>query len=244
VSGTEPCAVDAAESSDSCVSGGPGAYPKWTPLPANFRDHGYLVLGSGKYYHDGCGGLGGASNDSHHPSGQGAPPLADRALSWSDVPVQWPNQTEYFEKWGHVSTAYGNFEYLVPDDEKCTAASPSADYCTTDGFSPTGDPDPARKGDTQPLADYVTFHDAVTKLRYAAGNRARTGQPFFQVRRACLVWAWRPPEHRPSRQVMGIKRPHLKWRTPAAFAEYYPAEEVSRCRRRRRCCRCRRRRRC
>lgn len=38
------------ESSSTCVSGTRGAFPQWTPLPALFKKHGYLVLGSGKYH--------------------------------------------------------------------------------------------------------------------------------------------------------------------------------------------------
>ena len=119
VNHSEPCPVDPSETSESCVSGTRGTYPEWTPLPAHFRNHGYLTLGGGKYYHDGGGGLGGATGDKAHPKGQGTPPLADRALSWSDVDVQWPNQTRYAEMWGDVPFAYGNYEYLVPDDESC-----------------------------------------------------------------------------------------------------------------------------
>ncbi len=134
VTGGAPCAVDETEAFESCVSGGAGAYEQWTPLPANFRRHGYLTLGAGKYYHDGCGGLGGAPDDAEHPGGDGSPPMADRQLSWSDVPVQWPNQSEYVARWGQIPFAYGNFQYLVPDDEGCPSAGPpsieSSDYCT------------------------------------------------------------------------------------------------------------------
>ena len=49
------------------------------------------------------------------------------------------------------------------------------------------------------LADFVTYNDAITKMRYAATNREETGQPFFLV--------------------TGIKRPHLNWRAPAGYVD-------------------------
>jgi|EP01047_Picozoa_sp_COSAG01_P081142 hypothetical protein len=45
-----------------------------------------------------------------------------------------------------------------------------------------------------PLADFVTYHDAIAKMRFAKQNLERHGQPFFLV--------------------AGIKRPHLNWRSP------------------------------
>ncbi len=208
VTGGAACAVDPHETLQSCVSGSPGAYQRWTPLPAHMRNHGFLTLGAGKYYHDGCGGLGGAPDDAEHPPGEGTPPLADRALSWSDVPVQWPNQTEYAERWGTIPCAYGNFEYLVPDDESChEAGGPSSDYCTVPGFDEDGNPPTPLEPGQQPLADFVTYQDVTRKLRYAAANRATSGQPFFLV--------------------AGIKRPHLGWRVPPAYAELYPAPNVT-----------------
>ena len=208
VSRSEPCPTDRDETYDSCVSGESGTFPRWTPLPANFRQHGYLTLGVGKYYHDGGGGLGGAPGDVTHPRGQGTPPLADRAESWSDVPVQWPNQTEYSERWGHVPCAYGNFEYLVPDDEQCGASGgPSTDFCAPDGFDMDGAPPVPPKEGVQPLCDFVTYNDAIRKLRHAADNVARRRQPFFLV--------------------AGIKRPHLNWRTPPGYAAMYPPSNVT-----------------
>ena len=129
VTGSAPCPVDPAETAESCVSGARGSFPTWTPLPAQFRKNGFLTLGSGKYYHDGCGGLGGAPGDKAHPKGAGTPPLADRALSWTDVPVQWPNQTEYAEKWGHVPFACRRcgLEPREPRDGRIARASRRSD---------------------------------------------------------------------------------------------------------------------
>ena len=52
---SEACPVDEEETLESCLSGVPGRYEKWTTLPQNFRENGYLTLGTGKYFHDGCG---------------------------------------------------------------------------------------------------------------------------------------------------------------------------------------------
>jgi|EP01044_Picomonas_judraskeda_P012825 arylsulfatase A-like enzyme len=59
----------------------------------------------------------------------------------------------------------------------------------------------------QALCDFVTYNVAIEMLQYAAANRAKTGQPFFQV--------------------TGIKRPHLNWRAPAGYVDMYPIESVA-----------------
>lgn len=193
------------ESQFTCVGGMSGYYPQWTPLPANFRQHGYLTLGVGKYYHPGGHSAGGAPGDSVHPSGPGTPPLADRYQSWSyagpNGTIQFPDQNVYAQKWGRVPSPFGNFQYLNPDDEAC-----GGDYCHPD-FAVDGDPGSPPKPGVQPLADFVTYNDAITKLQFASANKRATGQPFFLV--------------------TGIKRPHLNWRTPPAYADMYPVENVS-----------------
>jgi hypothetical protein len=92
VQSREPCTgvrSPTVESFDSCISGLSGAYPQWTPLPAHFKNQGFLVMGVGKYYHAGCGSLGGAKDDPDHPAGTGHPPLADRVPSWSAAGPGW-----------------------------------------------------------------------------------------------------------------------------------------------------------
>ena len=51
---------------------------------------------------------------------------------------------------------------------------------------------PPKKG-TQPLADFVTYNDAITKMRFAKQNLESTGQPFFSATPAatCYVSALR-----------------------------------------------------
>ena len=204
------------ESSSTCLSGAKGEFPQWTPLPAHFRNNGYMVLGSGKYYHP--GGHSGISGSATHPSGAGTPPMADRNLSWTPAGpngiIQFPNQTFYCEKWGTFHGTgcggpYGNFEYLNPDDSCGTIDGDGgySDYCNPPGFAADGTPpSPLVKGQ-QALGDFVTYQDAITKLQFAAANLKSTGQPFFQV--------------------MGIKRPHLNWRSPPAYAAKFPIETVA-----------------
>ena len=87
-----PCPVDAGETLSSCLSGQSGGYDTWTPLPQNFRENGYMTLGVGKYYHDECHSFGGAKGDRSHPGGQGQPPMADAALSWTENSFQFPGK--------------------------------------------------------------------------------------------------------------------------------------------------------
>jgi len=189
------------ESKFACVSGSRGAFAQWTPLPAHFKNNGYLVLGGGKYY---------------HPN---SPPKADRDLSWTAAgpngTIQFPDQREYHAKWGRFHNGgefapYGNFQYLNPDDEACGRGGPEDgpynDFCNPDWPADGTPPMPPAK-DQIALGDFVTYNDAITKLRFAADNLKASGQPFFQI--------------------MGIKRPHLGWRAPLAYLEKYPIESVA-----------------
>eukprot|EP00756_Hemistasia_phaeocysticola_P024467 Hpha_TRINITY_DN15950_c1_g11::TRINITY_DN15950_c1_g11_i1::g.70714::m.70714/K01136/IDS; iduronate 2-sulfatase len=198
------------ESIETCISGTRGTFPTWTPLPANFRDNGYMTLGVGKYYHPGGHSAGGAPGDIAHPAGPGTPPLADRDMSWTPAgpngTMQFPDQRIYQAKWGTFHSGefgpYGNFQYLNPDDEACN----DADYCTVPWPADGTPPSPPTKGQMA-LGDFVTYKDAKTKMQFAAANRQKTGQPFFLV--------------------VGVKRPHLKWRIPQSYADMYPAEDCA-----------------
>ena len=155
------CPTNPSETEQSCVSGKRGSFPKITTLPGVFKDNGYLTLGVGKYFHDGGGGLGVKSSSDVHPSGPGLPPLADRNMSWSNLPIQFPNQTQLDEMYGKIPFSYPNGEYLLPDDEPCKSESDlpgqTSDFCTPP-FDLTGDPDslpPSRQGNTTPLCDFI-----------------------------------------------------------------------------------------
>lgn len=208
---------DAGESADSCSSGDRGAYETWTTLPQLFKQAGYLSLGVGKFFHDGCGNLGGAPGDANHPAGAGKPPMADAALSWSGggdgdaadegwSAVQFPDIAAYEARWGRFDNPYGAAPgtFLAPIDNGACAkdgSSNSSDFCTPAGAGADG------AGAAEPLCDFVTYNDAVVKLRYAAENRRQHAQPFFMA--------------------LGVRRPHLNWRAPAAYADLYPHEETA-----------------
>ena len=161
ITGWEPCPNgQPLESIDTCVGGTTGAFEQWTPLPAHFRKNGWLTLGVGKFYHSGghsAGASEGRPQDSSHPAGKGTPPLADRYESWSGSgaatdpnnteAIQYPDQRVYAKEWGPVPSAFGNFQYLHPDDENC-----GADYCHPD-FALDGFPGSPPKHGQVPLAD-------------------------------------------------------------------------------------------
>eukprot|EP01079_Euglenida_sp_SAG-EU17-18_P009087 gene9087-1633_t len=198
VESRQPCPVNPDETFEACLSGGPGHVPEWTPLPALFRQNGYMVLGSGKYYHDGCRGLGGGTPDL--PPGNGAPPMADASLSWTNNSVQFPDIARYRSEFGGFGNTYGQAQglsYLAPDDEPAGCE----DYCVAAGAAPNG----SGLGGGTALCDYVTYNDAVAKLRFASDNLKATGQPFLLV--------------------TGIRRPHLNWRTPALYSALYPPDK-------------------
>lgn len=204
-SGPVSCAVNGNESADSCSCGDRGEYQTWTTLPQHFKNNGYLTLGVGKFFHDGCNNIGGAKSDTAHPGGAGKPPMADSALSWSQNTMQFPQLSQYFSRWGHFDNSYGDDTgtYLAPfDNVACKAdnSSSSSDYCTPAGSELDG------SGASEPLCDFVSYNDAVRKLQYAAENRRQHQQPFFLV--------------------LGVRRPHLNWRTPAAYADLYPHAET------------------
>jgi hypothetical protein len=190
-----------------------GEFPDWTPLPANFKNNGYLSLGVGKYYHS--GGTSGVEGSTTHPRGRGTPPLSDRDMSWSfagpNGTIQFPDQQPYIDKWGKFQgknyAPYGNYQYLLPDEEACGKENPlSGDYCHPDFAADGTPPSPPKEGQSA-LADFITYKDAIVKMQFAADNRAKTGQPFFLV--------------------TGIKRPHLNWRAPLSYVDKYPIEKVA-----------------
>lgn len=187
VTGYEFCANGQPdESSETCVSGTRGAFPTWTPLPANFKNNGFLSMGVGKYYHSGGHSAGGAPGDLAHPGGSGTPPLADRDMSWTAAgpngTVQFPDHNLFIKKWGSIPFEFGNFQYVHPDDEGgCLAASGSADYCALAEFPPDGTPASPPKDGVMPFADFVTYNVAIGMMQFASENLNKTGQPFFLV---------------------------------------------------------------
>lgn len=95
----------------------------------------------------------------------------------------------------------------APITPQVCGSSPSLDYCTAHGFDADGSPPRPPAPGVAPLADFITYKDAIAKLRFAAARRASTLQPFFLA--------------------VGIKRPHLNWRTPPRYVDMYSPENVS-----------------
>ena len=129
ITGRETCV----SSRDSpCLSGtGAGSVPTWTTLPQSFKAAGYNVLGAGKYFHDGDGGLGTFTNDGRelYPGGTGAPPQQD-PTSWTPGLQQFPNLTSEYGKFGYFQNSFDGskestggigFAYVDAQDELCRA---------------------------------------------------------------------------------------------------------------------------
>lgn len=90
--------------------------------------------------------------------------------------------------------------YCLPDCTGCTVAGPSyaphPRWCAINA---------SENGDGDHFADIETLQNAQAKLAFAAENRKKTGQPFFMG--------------------MGLQKPHLDFRFPAPFLDYYPSRE-------------------
>ena len=156
-----------------CMSGTRGTMPTWTTLPGAFKQAGYTVLGAGKYFHDGDGGLGYFQDGKDvFPGGTGAPPQQDPA-SWSPGLQQFPNIAQEYDRFGYFqnsfdgcdSTGGKGFAYVDAQDELCRAhrspSDPSGSFCNPDiPLNGSGAPG-------QPLCDYISYNKAIDHLRYA-----------------------------------------------------------------------------
>lgn len=190
-----------------CTSGERGSLPKWTPLPKLFKDAGYTTLGVGKYFHDGCRGRG-VAGDDRYPAGVGQPPEAD-PVSWDNNTVQYPSDATISSRLNGATfkNAYegsgftNGAKYLAPQDGCSKAANPkNLPYCgenaAVNGSMTSG----------VALCDYVTYTDAIAKLRFAASERETKQKPFFMV--------------------VGVRRPHLIFRAPESYPKLYPADQT------------------
>jgi len=205
LNGSAPC--DNSRDDAVCISGvGQGAMPEWTTLPQHLRQSGWLTLGVGKYFHDVNEALG-VPGDDRYPAGHGLPPEADPP-SWSNVSVQNRNLVELQVRYGaHLQlfkgSPYTGAHHAYVDAMDNCVGSAKTEMCTADlplNGSNAGDLS------TTPPCDYIAYEDAKDKLRFAALNRAQTGQGFFLA--------------------VGIRRPHLTFRVPAPYAAMYPANET------------------
>ena len=206
LNGSAPC--DNSRDDVVCISGvGQGVMPAWTTLPQHMRQSGWLTLGVGKYFHDVNEALG-VIGDDRYPAGHGLPPEADPP-SWSNVSIQNRNLVELQMRFGrHLQLFKGspytggpNHAYVDAMDN--CVGSAKTEMCTAD--LPLNGSNAADLSTTPPC-DYIAYEDAKDKLRYAALNRAQTGQGFFLA--------------------VGIRRPHLTFRVPAPYAAMYPANET------------------
>ena len=207
---------------NACLSGEKGRMPTWTSLPQAFRHAGYTTLGAGKYFHDGCGGLGGAPYDSPagFPGGTGLPPQQDPA-SWTPGLQQFPNIAEEYARFGSAEEYPNGFQnsfegcsltggkgyaYVDAQDELCrghtSPSDPHGSFCNPDiDLNGSGAPG-------APLCDYVSYIKAIEHLQYAKRELDTKQTPFFVV--------------------AGIRRPHLNWRAPIGYLKHYePIEETA-----------------
>ena len=199
-----------------CLSGEKGAMPRWTTLPGAFKAAGYTVLGAGKYFHDGSGGLGGApyAQAGGFPGGTGIPPQQD-PQSWTPGTQQFPNIQEEYERFGFFENSFEGceatggkgFAYVDAQDELCrqmphTPADPASSFCNPDiPLNGSGAPG-------QPLCDFVSYQKAIDHLRFAKAKLVQDQTPFFIV--------------------AGIRRPHLNWRAPKGYLDLYePIQETA-----------------
>ena len=125
----------------------------------------------------------------------GHPLNGDGNQSWSDLPVQFSC---------NHSSAGGAGTYCLPDCAACdtpgTPGAPRPRWCSLD--APLNG-SIAGTNITQPFCDIVTVGDALKKLNYAAEHRHATGEPWFVG--------------------VGFQKPHLDWRIPKGWLDYYPA---------------------
>ena len=140
-------------------------------------------------------------------------------MSWSSnvetEGVQFPNLTRYLQQWGRFTNNPGleqqGWNYLAPDSEYCrknSSTGSTGDYCNPDVGVDGAGAGHLNTPDAGALCDYVTYQDALNKLRYAAKRlQADPDQRFFLV--------------------MGVRKPHLNWRAPKPYLELYDPANVS-----------------
>jgi hypothetical protein len=122
------------------------------------------------------------------------PDNGDGNLSWTDAPVQFVCDD--------ASAVGPPGTFCQPSPLACdvngTAATPHPRWCAVDV------PLNGSAGN-HTLADAMTVADATTKLRFAATNLEKNGQPFFLG--------------------VGLQKPHLDFRVPRAALDPYPPDE-------------------
>ena len=171
------------------LSGESGAWDtaNWTSMPQHFRNHGYFVLGTGKVFHDGTGGV----NAPWH--GPGMPPLNDPPAWTPGCSMQDADSDAYM--WPCSTPVYSGGE-----QGQGMTAHGCAINASLQGDIAAGE---------KPLADKIVADDAVAKLELAAAALHKTGRPFFLA--------------------SGFRKPHMDWRFPKPFLDFYPDADQIRC---------------
>ena len=233
----ERMACDARGHTLPCMSGGRGAFPKFTSLPQHFKNHGFLTLGVGKLFHDGGYGFGsGVPDDSDHPAGPGTPPLAD-PLSWSNVSVQYPqgckwtapaplptDPTKAAQGWAVECDGLPKFinSYLLI----LSRLAPPISHQLAKAHAPTSQLGRFHFRDT--LAALEDVPDDGEGGDHDGGIHGRPPMldtPVYKNAITKLQFAAKNLQHTGQKFLnVGIKRPHLVWRVPVGIIRehYHP----------------------
>eukprot|EP00039_Didymoeca_costata_P003171 m.65723 g.65723 ORF g.65723 m.65723 type:complete len:539 (-) comp11755_c0_seq3:74-1690(-) len=117
-----------------------------------------------------------------------------------DGNLSWTDIPLQFDCNASNSGAGGASTYCDPNMEKCSVNgstfAPNPRWCTINA---------TLDGDGAHFEDLDTLKDATKKMHYAANNTKNTGQPFFLG--------------------VGLRKPHLDWRIPKGYLDFYPARE-------------------
>eukprot|EP01050_Picozoa_sp_SAG11_P002500 SAG11_NODE_128_length_15542_cov_6.432105_2_plen_645_part_00 len=179
------------------ISGNSGVWDAalWTAHPQQFRKSGYLTLSTGKVWHTEEGGLsmGSPGAGVNGGEGTGMPPNQDPPC-WSEG----------------CSMAGVNAVAAMWNCDRCnsTSTDPADGNCKPAGsqgcpLASTTDSGVVTDPEIGPLCDKTIGDDAVAKLQLASAFTARTGRPWFLA--------------------AGFRKPHMPWRFPKRFLQYYPA---------------------
>ena len=147
---------------NGAVSGPTGTFSthaQWTSHPQHFRDHGYMVAGTGKVFHTEEGGTGHKNPDENGP---GMPPNED-PRSWS-TGLSMQKVNDVARMW----------DCTMPSEHSGPAPSTCPVNASLDGTL-------ANPGIDPEFCDKVIANDAIAKMRLLAANYGRTGQPFFMA---------------------------------------------------------------
>eukprot|EP00041_Stephanoeca_diplocostata_P021301 m.493376 g.493376 ORF g.493376 m.493376 type:complete len:574 (+) comp21793_c0_seq4:238-1959(+) len=129
---------------------------------------------------------------------EGEPANGDGSHSWTNVSVQFNCNTSSADPPGH---SMSNAFYCDPEMISCTnEGNPSAPHPRWCAIANT-----TLDGVGGDFADIDTLDNALSKLDYAIKQQRETNEPWFLG--------------------VGLRKPHLDWRFPKPFLDFYPAVE-------------------